>query len=151
MSIISKIAYIGTLFTGLVSLSVIAETYTYDAQSRLRVVEQGDAITAYTYDDAGNRKTTVTSAEPPNNEPVCSDKSIYMGNVPTFAGPVNIILQESNFVTLCADSDNDSLSVTAPSVPHSFTVASGQTVNINYTVSDGKGGDDSGTVTYSRP
>lgn len=133
-----------------------SETFTYDELGRVIKVDRSSKSTSYTYDDADNRKSKIisssSSSQPPsNNSPSCNDVNNHMSTVPTYAGPVSITLQESSFLNLCSDPDGDPLSVTSPSTPHSFTVSSGQTVNVDFTVSDGNGGTGSGRYTFSRP
>ena len=133
-----------------------AQTYTYDELGRVKNVTQGDRTTTYTYDAADNRTSTVTTGpggggSSSNSAPTCSSTTVNMGSIPTFAGPVSVQLTAANFISKCSDSDGDTLTLISPSAPYSFTVASGQTVNITYKVSDGTAADVSATFTYKRP
>jgi len=96
---------------------------------------------------SGNGTVNVTI----NTAPVCSSQTNTIGGLPVYA-TATVGLSASQALALCTDANGDALTVTSPALPYSTTLAVGQaSVTIPFTVSDGKGGTGSGSVTYKRP
>ena len=128
----------------------LAETYTYDDLGRVTTVTNGSLITSYTYDAADNRTSVQTAAPNTNRPPVCTDRTINMTGIPPIA-TATVTVTASMLLERCADPDGDALTVTTPVVPHNFTINAGQTHQTPFTVSDGRGGTASATITWIRP
>ncbi len=132
-----------------------AQTYKYDDKGRLVQVDNANGLsTIYTYDAADNRTSAVTATTPPpppaNHAPVCSNWQI-VNTAPPQAGTVTVSPTAANFISNCSDADGDTLTLTSPTTL-SWQVAWGQTVSpIGFTVSDGKGGTGTASLTICRP
>lgn len=134
-------------------------TYKYDDLGRVVQAVQASMSTTYSYDTADNRilvQTVVgtsssSSSGGTDHAPTCNNWGIAMSNVPTYAGPVSGSLPAASFISNCTDVDGDTLTVTTPATPYSFTVSAHQTITVPFTVSDGRGGTGSAILTISRP
>lgn len=81
-----------------------------------------------------------------NHPPVCADKTVT-GSWPGTPATVTIFALAAQ--AQCTDADGDTLTF-SPAVPYSFQINIGETVNINFTASDGHGGSDTFKMTYTR-
>ena len=128
-----------------------AQTYKYDDKGRLIQVDNANGLrTTYTYDAADNRTSVVTATPTTNHAPVCSNWEI-VNTAPQQAGTVNVMPTAADFTGHCPDADGDTVTLTSPTTL-SFPIGWNQTLApITYTVSDGKGGTGTATLTICRP
>lgn len=125
-------------------------TYEYDALGRLVSTDYPNGnITDYTYDDAGNRLSVVTAPPPPNNAPIAVDDA-YTQDVSTTV--------DYDVVANDTDADSDPLTLTAVTGSGASIVSNqlryaapstAGTYTVDYDISDGNGGTDTGTVTLT--
>ena len=93
---------------------------------------------------------SVTVQPVTNHAPACTNSSTTITGVPSYA-TASVTVTATMVTGQCSDADGDAMSVTSPAVPYTFTINAGQTVNVNFSVSDGKGGTGSGVLTFTRP
>lgn len=131
---------------------VLADTYTYDDLGRVKTVTSGSLVTTYTYDAADNRTSIQTAAPNTNHAPICTNQTTTMTGIPPMAG-ATVTITVSAALARCTDSDGDTMTIlsSSPTLPYTFTIYSGQTRSASFTVSDGRGGTGSATITYTRP
>ncbi len=136
------------------SVHAADEVYKYDALGRLIRVELPDSTNIdYVLDAAGNRVQKKVSQDPPNNPPVAVNDSAYATGI---WQPVTV-----NAVANDTDPDGDTLEITSVGSPWNGTTTllnptqirvtgtSPGTATFSYTVSDGNGGTDIGSVTFT--
>jgi YD repeat-containing protein len=115
----------------------------------------GNTSFAYTASGPGGTSApatvSVNVAAPPNQAPVCTNWNITLNIPPPPYGTntANVNVSASNFISHCSDADGDTLSVTAPTMPYVTTINRGQVKSVPYTVSDGKGGTSTATLTIT--
>jgi YD repeat-containing protein len=129
---------------------VLAETYTYDDLGRVKTVTNGTLVTTYSYDSADNRTSVQTAAPNTNHAPVCTNQTTTMTGIPPIA-TATVTITEAMVLARCTDPDGDAMTVLTPAVPYTFTINAGQTRTTPFSVSDGRGGTGSGTITFIRP
>ncbi len=153
MKTLSNLSRLALAVLCLLTSSLLAIEYKYDTLGRLtKVIYDDGREIVYDYDDAGNRKTVSDSASggaSSNNPPVAVNDSASALQY----RPVYIYVLNND-----SDPDADSLSVTGVtgtgcSVTNNtyltcFFPYRG-TVTNHYTISDGNGGTDTGSVTIS--
>jgi len=125
-------------------------SYQYDELGRLKVVKNNNVVSnTYSYDAAGNRTQKQSGTTSANHAPVCSSPTINMTGIPSYAS-ASFTMTVSQVLGYCTDADGDSMTVTSPALPLTQSISAGQTISIPYTVSDGKGGTATGTVSWHR-
>ena len=130
------------------------EVYKYDALGRLIKVERPDGThIEYDLDKVGNRVEKSVTQESQNSSPVAVNDSASISGV-GHDTTVNAVANDT-------DPDNDTLAITAITQPwngHASIVNTTQiwvlatnvgTGTFSYTVSDGNGGTDVGTITWT--
>lgn len=122
----------------LLSAHLQAQTYIYDDLGRVKSVTTSASITTYNYDSTDNRASVIV-----NRFPTCSSPTN------TVTGAIaSVTINAATILGLCSD-PGDTLTVTSPSLPLTYSLPAGQSRITNFTVSDGKGGTGSGSVTYT--
>lgn len=140
----------GLLAVPVVSSAQTTTSYTYDDLGRVKTVSYpSGAKSGYNYDKVDNRTSTQTALNGVlNNPPTCSSWGFDVNAAP---GPYSGQVTAAQILTHCTDPDNDPLTVTSPGTPYNYTISSGQTQPVSFTVSDGKGGTASAVMVIHRP
>ncbi|WP_140986893.1 RHS repeat domain-containing protein [Asticcacaulis tiandongensis] len=174
--IYGRVAIVGVICAVAGASSVMSGNtqYSYDALGRVTSVCYPDSTKiTYQYDAAGNRTQIVRAATGTggtctsgsgsssssssssgggggsNTAPVCTNQTVNMGYIPGAPG-ISITITAAQVIGRCTDANGDTLIVTSPAMPRTFTIGANQTVHTNFTVSDGNGGTGTGTITYIR-
>lgn len=131
------------------SAQTTTTSYTYDDLGRLKTVSYpSGAKSGYNYDSTDSRTFGQTATNGVlDNPPGCGVLPINITGVPGVAPPISVT---GTMNPPCSDPDNDPLTVISPASAPTFTLAAGQSYSYNITVSDGRGGIATGTITYHR-
>lgn len=111
------------------------------------------ALDIHAKDAAGNigpsSSASFTTLANTNHAPICTSRTITMV-IPAIASPYPMSVAAGVLIAQCTDADGDTITLTSPAAPVTFTLAASQSRAIPFTVSDGKGGVGSATLTYVR-
>ena len=145
---------VAALVIGTVAAVHAAEVYKYDALGRLIKVERPDGThIEYDLDKVGNREEKAVTQASQNSPPVAVNDSASVSGVYQDV-TVNAVANDT-------DPDNDTLEIIAVTQPWNGTALILNTTQINviatnagtatfsYTVSDGNGGTDVGSITFT--
>jgi len=101
------------------------------------------------------------SAQTDNHAPQCEAKVIDLSTLPDYVGLEDFTIDAVNAAPACKDEDGDALVLTevssnalisgsATTIRLTQTVNSGESVTVNFTVSDGNGGTANSSITVTR-